>query len=156
VAPADVLVATVLVGLVLLVMAPAVREARQQSEVDVCLTKLSRVMRATSMYLTDYQDRYPFDDGDPSGTNTWYPLGMTNDPYWANDTGGVSYHRGYERPLNPYILGHPLQPDAVDPVTGEVIVRTPMPEVACPADSFSHQRQFHHWEDGTNYNISSY
>jgi hypothetical protein len=153
VAPADVIVSMSLVSLVLLILMPAVRETRQQAEIDTCLTNLSRVMRATTMYLVDYQDRFPYQSR-PDAIARFSALGKTNADYWRTSSGGNLSYPGHERPLNPYITGYPLQPDAMD--GDDVVARTPMPEVRCPADNISHQRRLSFANGTTLYGTSTY
>ena len=72
------------------------------------------------------------------GVTTWTYGGKSPDDYWRIDVGGAFFWTITERPLNPYLLGAPPQPD--DPNASQP--RTPMPMLRCPSDRFTNQRAF--------------
>jgi type II secretory pathway pseudopilin PulG len=133
----DLVVAVGLAGLVVPLALPVLRDAGEQARIDQCLNNLHQVMRATSLYLADYDD-FPLTLGSGYGVCSWGWGGQTNDDYWKYP--GYFYFPATERPVNPYILGARVQPDVME--GSQVIARTPIPPLACPSDHVSHQRAF--------------
>jgi type II secretory pathway pseudopilin PulG len=137
----DLLVLVVAGLLVAATFLAGVQRLDEQTRIDQCITNLRQVMRATSMYLTDYQDQFPFADRDyAERICTWSAAGRTTDDYWLTAADGAFFIDAAQRPLNPYLLGGVVEPDVVD--NNEIIARTDFPMLRCPSDSSSNQRRY--------------
>jgi hypothetical protein len=143
----DVLVTAGLAVLLIPLVLPALSSAAEQARVAQCLANLNQVMRATSIYLQEYEGNFPL--WTPGGTGSsicsWAYGGKTNDEYWKTASSGLFYVPATQRWLNTYLLGAQVQPDVV--TGGHVVARTPIPMLQCPSDRYSHQRSFS-WPSG--------
>jgi len=149
----DLLVVLALIGLIVPLLSSIIRDADQRAGVATCLSNLGGMMRATSMYLEDYDNEFLFYVSGENSIATWRYGGQTNDSYWRTSHGGTFYYPVTARPLNPYLLGVQPEPDAY--VGNELVARTPVPQVRCPADRFSYVRGFVDPGEGPR-NMSSY
>jgi type II secretory pathway pseudopilin PulG len=137
----DLVVAVGLTALVVPLALPVLRDVGEQARIDHCLSNLRQVMRATSMYLSDYDD-FPLYEPQSTAVVSWRWGGQTPDDYWKTWAAGAGYIRVTERPLNAYVLGARVQPDVYNDNGSQVIARTPIPPLQCPSDRVSHQRFF--------------
>lgn len=144
---ADVVVVTAAGALIVPLLLAILRDANQQAGVAKCLSNLRATMRATSMYLEDYDNEFPFFTIDTqgqmttNGVSTWSYGGKTSSDYWLSTYGGGLFGSYAKfRPLNPYLLGGQVEPDVME--GSEIVKRTPVPPLECPADRFTYQRAF--------------
>lgn len=146
VALADVVVVTVAGVLIVPLLLAVVRDANQQAGVAKCLSNLRLNMRATSMYLEDYDNDFPFfvintqGQMTTQGVCTWSHGGKTSSDYWLQLYNGLFSCVARFRPLNPYLLGGEVEPDVMQ--GPQIVKRTPVPPAECPADRFTYQRAF--------------
>jgi len=139
----ELLVVVAIIALLISILLPSLRDAREQAKVAKCLANYRQLTTSTVQYLLDYNDNFPFyDTTNPSnGPCSWSYGGKTCDPYWDTGYGGGLYfYTVEERPLNPYLMGAALEPDIYD--GGELVQRTEVPVVRCPSDTSSHQQYF--------------
>ncbi len=79
--------------------------------------------------------------------------GKTSSDYWLKEyAGGLFGCLAKFRPLNPYLLGGHVEPDVME--GSEIVKRTPVPPLECPADRYTYQRAFN--QPGLEPPISTY
>ncbi|MEW6199899.1 MAG: hypothetical protein AB1601_14705 [Planctomycetota bacterium] len=146
---ADVVVVTAAGALIVPLLLAIVRDANQQAGVAKCLSNLWVTMRATSMYLEDYGNEFPFytitstGQMTTQGVCTWSFGGKTSSDYWLKEySNGLYGCLAKFRPLNPYLLGGQVEPDVMQGT--QIVKRTPVPPLECPADRFSYMRGFNY------------
>ena len=135
----DLLVVTALIGVLVPIVLPALAQTRQASGVAQCLSNMEQLMQATSAYRADWDGAFPFQTvGGGQGVCSWSYGGKTTDDYWKDQ--GPFFLRVTERPLNLYLLGAAVEPDVMDGY--EIVERTEVPVLKCPADHQTHQNMF--------------
>ncbi len=137
----DLVVVVGLAALLVPLTLPVLRSADEQAKIDQCLTNLRQLMRATGMYLSDYEDRFSLRTPNGNGICSWTYGGKTNSDWWKYYGGGAFFIPVDKRPFNPYVLGARAQPDAMS--GSQIVERTPMPAFQCPSDRGSHQGGFY-------------
>lgn len=138
------------VGVLLVpLVVPVLRDAGEQARVGQCLANLGALMTATGAYLGDCGNlplcgprQVDPETGQITAICTWAYGGATDDSpddhYWVTSFSGTFFIPAGERPINPYLLGAPVQPDLY---TGTQLLRnTPIPRLRCPSDRYTHQR----------------
>lgn len=135
----ELLVVVAIIALLISILLPALRAAKEQGKMAKCLSNLKSLNTSTATYLVEYDDKYPFlaKNGDGwVGICSWAYGGKKTDDYWKDQYGGIFYFESNERPLNLYIVGAEVGP--LDPV----------PSLQCPSDQGSYQRVYdeHPWE----------
>ncbi len=147
----------VVVVLAPLVMACLVDE-REEARIGQCLANLRTLGVASEMYLADWDGECPpivkRMAGDYLSVTNWFHGGKTNDDYWLTDSGGAFYLPVTERPLNPYLLGGRVEADVTS--GNQVIERTEVPVLGCPADSLTYERSYTGGVYGPLYGLSTY
>lgn len=150
----ELLVVVAIIAVLISILLPSLRDAREQAKIAKCLSNLRGLMTATTLYFQDYNDEFPLwmkKGGGTLGICSWLYGGKTSEEYWQTFYGGVFYVPVTERPLNRYLMGGRVEDDTRK---GEQIVqRTEIPPLQCPSDRFSHQR---FWLDDMDVPISSY
>lgn len=136
----DLVVVVGLAALLVPLTLPALRDASEKAKIDQCLTNLRQLMRATGMYLSDYEDRFSLRTPSGNGICSWIYGGKTSSDWWKAYAGGAFFIPVDKRPLNPYVLGARAQPDAMN--GSQIVARTAMPMFQCPSDRVSHQGMF--------------
>jgi len=136
----ELLVVIAIIALLISILLPALRDAREQAKIAKCLANMRGLNTATVQYFIDYRNHFPYRITSGGGVCSWSYGGKTNDEYWADYQGGIWNIPVHERPLNPYLMGADVEPDLE--VGGEVVKRTEIPVLQCPSDHFSNQRRF--------------
>jgi prepilin-type N-terminal cleavage/methylation domain-containing protein len=151
----ELLVVVAIIALLISILLPSLRDAKEQAKVAKCLANLRSLMQATIMYFQDYNDAMPFVIGTTGGTAvcSWSYGGKTSSEWWKTGfAGGSLYFPIQERPMNPYLLGGKVELDLKE--GGQMIQRAEVPLLRCPSDRHSHQRD---WQGGgESMTISSY
>ncbi len=139
----ELLVVVAIIALLISILLPSLRDAREQAKVAKCLANYKQLTAAAMQYFLDHSDDFPFqvtppgqDPNNASSIGSWVYGGKTNDDYWKGDP--YTYIEVTRRPLNPYLMGTAIDPDIV--VGGKIEKRTEIPVLQCPSDRFSHQQ----------------
>lgn len=140
----ELLVVVAIIALLISILLPSLREAKEQARIAKCLTNLRTVTGASFMYLQDFSNQFPLYPLEPGkGIIECIYGGKTNDEFWKFDNGGAFYIPVTQRPLNDYLLGGHVTPDLEE--NGKVVQRTEVPAVQCPSDTFCNQRRWGTW-----------
>ncbi len=133
----DLIVVGTLTVLLVPLVPPLLRDAGEQTRVAKCLSNLHELMRATSAYLNDYENRFPL-VRDPSwgAVCTWGYGGKTTRDYWGPQFGWF-WSEVQDKALNPYLMGARIEPDVV--YADQTRQRTEVRVVRCPSDRSSHE-----------------
>ncbi len=141
----ELLVVVAIIALLISILLPSLRDAREQAKVAKCLSNFRQIMNSTVKYLLDYDDNFPFWDRRPNtGPCSWSYGGKTNSEYWRTEDGGLFFYTVDRRPLNEYLMGGKVEPDLTEGNT--ITKRTEIPILQCNSDKSSHQRLF--WTGG--------
>jgi prepilin-type N-terminal cleavage/methylation domain-containing protein len=127
----ELLVVIGVVALLLSMLVPSLRAAREQAKIAVCLANLKTTMTATHAYFAESDDRFPFLVGRSGGAVSvcsWSYGGKTSSKYWMINWAATLYFPASTRPMNPYIAGHRVG-DEDD-----------VPSLRCPSDTTSYQQ----------------
>lgn len=115
----EILVVVAIIALLISILLPSLKNAREQAKVTQCLANLKTIGTAAMAYLNSEQDRfcwgpvYPLESGLPRA-RTWYFGGNrgqdsrdlgTGGFYVAREKGGLNDWSAGERPLNKYVYG---------------------------------------------------
>jgi prepilin-type N-terminal cleavage/methylation domain-containing protein len=139
----ELLVVVAIIALLISILLPSLRDAREQAKVAKCLANYSQLMKTSIQYFLEYNDNFPFQvysSGGAMGICTWSYGGKTADDFWEDRVGGVFFIPVEKRPFNVYLLGDEPEPDIILP--GGERIRTQVPAVQCPSDRMSNQRRF--------------
>lgn len=155
----ELLVVVAIIAMLISILLPALRDAREQGKLAVCLSNLRSLMTATVLYFQDYNDSFPYMvSGDPNGGRqaavcSWYYGGRTSDLYWRDEDEfkPLLFLPVTQRPMNEYLLGGDVENDVWR--GNEIQEYTEVPVLRCPSDWKSHQR---FWAREEQAEISSY
>jgi len=132
----ELLVVVAIIALLISILLPSLRDAREQAKVAKCLANYRQITTSAVQYFLDYNDNFPFWLPNLNGACSWYWGGKTADPsYWKN---GPFYLPIETRPFNPYLMGGKVPNDLT--LSDNKLVRTEVPVAQCPSDHSSHQR----------------
>ncbi len=146
----ELLVVVAIIALLISILLPSLRDAREQAKVAKCLAHYRQLMTASTQYLLDFQDNFPFYTFNQQGqaiTNaicTWSYGGKTNSDFWLTQDGGVFFILQKYRPMNEYLMSKKLEDDIK--VGTEFIERIGVPVLQCPSDRYSNQGS--NWQGG--------
>ncbi|MBK9118101.1 MAG: prepilin-type N-terminal cleavage/methylation domain-containing protein [Phycisphaerales bacterium] len=133
----ELLVVVAIIALLISILLPSLRDAREQAKVAKCLANYRTLMQGTVQYLIEWQDGFPFEMRNTPGwlgICTWMYGGATGlDDYYRTYNGGLFHIPIQNRPLNRYLIGTEPELDVMDGNT--IIKRTEMPFLACPSDT---------------------
>ena len=138
----ELLVVVAIIALLISILLPSLKDAREQAKVAKCLANYRQLMTTTTQYFLEFNDNFPFQvraEGGSMGICTWSYGGKTNDDYWKSYSGGVFYIPCDLRPFNPYIMSTKVQDTWVN---NKLEKRAEIPVLACPSDRYSNQRGF--------------
>lgn len=136
----ELLVVVAVIALLISILLPALRDAREQAKIAKCLSNYRQVMISTVQYLSDENDNF---------CNAYFALGSGDCPWiapWcyggrteAFDGPGLPCIIPTERrPLNKYLMGGKMPTDLF--ING-VRQRADIPVLHCPSDLYSRKRQ---------------
>ena len=147
----ELLVVVAIIALLVSILLPTLREAREQGKMAHCLANLKQLNTAAVQYFLDYNDNFPFQvfiGGGYQGICSWSYGGKTASDYWKD---GPFYVPIGQRPFNKYLLGRSPEPDLY--VNNQLVQRTEVPVLRCASDRNSRQRVF---EPGGEQPLSTY
>jgi prepilin-type N-terminal cleavage/methylation domain-containing protein len=139
----ELLVVVAIIALLISILLPSLRDAREQAKVAKCLANYRQLTTSAVQYFLDCKDQFPFagpEQIDPAsgkmiGICSWAWGGKTSSDHWKGDANFVPSKM---RPFNTYIMGGKLEADIYN---GAVIEkRAEVPVANCPSDRYSHQR----------------
>ncbi len=143
----ELLVVVAIIALLISILLPSLRDAREQAKVAKCLAHYRQLTTSANQYFLDWSDNFPFYVISTSGvmtTNgvcTWSYGGKTTSDYWLFEySGGLFGSYAKFRPLNEYLMSGKLEDDLWE--GGKIIKRVEVPVVQCPGDRMSNQRGF--------------
>jgi len=133
----ELLVVVAIIALLISILLPSLRDAREQAKVAKCLANYKQLTTSSVQYFLDSNDNFPFFTEGASGICTWSYGGKTTSDYWK---GGPFWIPATERPMNEYLMGTKVEPDIYE--GGQIVQRTEIPVLRCPSDNYSHQHMF--------------
>jgi prepilin-type N-terminal cleavage/methylation domain-containing protein len=131
----ELLVVVAIIALLISILLPSLKDAREQAKVAKCLANYRQLMTASTQYFLDYNDNFPFvtrTGGNLIGICSWSYGGKTPSDYWRTSDSGVFYIPIEDRPFNTYLLSTAVQRDTWE--NNQLIKRTEVPVLQCPAD----------------------
>ncbi len=137
----EMLVAVAVIAVLLGILLPALRGAREASRLAQCMNNVRQITVGAMLYAEDQRDgmwpvipTWEFPDGDTE-FDSWKYGGKTADNFWINAYSGRLRHPIETRKVNSYV-----EPDASlrDNAPNQ---RTELPIFACPSDNGTYQRQ---------------
>lgn len=140
----ELLVVVAIIALLISILLPTLRDAREQAKVARCLANARQLNVAAATYFIDFKDEFPFIVNQAPGwlgICSWAYGGKTSSDYWEEDHNGLFYMTARERPMNPYLLGAKPDHDVYD--GDKIIERIEVPVLRCPSDKTSSLRN---WE----------
>ncbi len=108
-------VVVVVLGLLVAVLTPMARRARQGDQLYTSLSNMRKIIQGTQHYRYDHAGRVPmracgYSLGQVAGGwDTWNVGGKNCSSYWTSGS-GVFDEPAYFRFLNPYVYGGPINP----------------------------------------------
>ena len=116
----ELLVVVAIIALLISILLPSLRDAREQAKVAKCLANYRQVTATSVQYFLDFNDDYPFWDGiSTHNVCSWTYGGKTCSDYWSTYAAAQFYYTSEVRPFNTYLMGGKLEPDQYDgPIRG--------------------------------------
>ncbi len=146
----ELLVVVAIIALLISILLPSLRDAREQAKVAKCLAHYRQLTTSATSYFLDWADSFPFYIITSQGvitTNavcTWSYGGKTPDDYWTTESSGIFFVLSKFRPLNEYLMSGKMDDDLWD--GSKIIKRVEVQVLQCPGDRFSNQRGFNNPE----------
>jgi len=143
----ELLVVVAIIALLLSILLPSLRNAREQGKVAKCLANLKNLQHATRIYFAENDDTYPFyvyRGGRWLGVSSSSYGGKTSHEYWKHKYGGVFYQTADEKAMNPILIN------------GRVSPNDEFPMLRCPSDIVSYSRIYLEEDQFEPAPISSY
>lgn len=123
----EVLVVVAIIALLVAIMMPSLRQAREQAKVTMCVANLNTIGKAASAYIINEKDKFPFTYGTPDR--------FSQPPWFSSYFGGngsATYGAEWtadRKPLNKYIYKSKLS--SVNP---PAYTDGPLQVFKCPSD----------------------
>ena len=134
----ELLVVVAIIALLISILLPSLRDAREQAKIARCLANNRQLMTTTVTYFLDYNNEFPFATTDGGGAiATWFYGGKTNHDRWLSSGKNVFFMPTEKRPFNPYLLGGKIERDTM--LGDGTRQRVEVEVLHCPGDRFSHQ-----------------
>jgi prepilin-type N-terminal cleavage/methylation domain-containing protein len=134
----ELLVVVAIIALLISILLPSLRDAREQAKVAKCLANYRQITTSAIQYFIDYNDNFPFWLPNTNGACSWYWGGKSSDfDYWGPEIAAL-YLPVHIRPFNPYLLGGKVERDIY--LNNKLEKRTEVPVCQCPSDHSTHQR----------------
>ena len=138
----ELLVVVAIIALLISILLPALRDAREQAKIGKCLANYRQLMTCSVQYLLDYNDGFPFIAKLGTGwlgVCSWEYGGKTPRDVWKSPYGGVFWWQNTQRPLNKYLLGGKVEADILlNPDDPNSRRRAEVEVCRCPGDRNSH------------------
>lgn len=137
----ELLVVVAIIALLISILLPSLKDAREQAKVAKCLANYRQLMTASTQYFLEYNDNFPFitrSGGSWIGICSWSYGGKTPDDYWRTQNDGIFFIPVEERPFNVYLLGSGVQRDTY--INNQLVKRTEIPVLQCPSDRYTNMR----------------
>lgn len=151
----ELLVVVAIIALLISILLPALRDAREQAKVARCLSNFRNLNVAATTYFSEHNDQFPFlvtYGVGWMGICSWAYGGKTSSDYWKTDHGGVFFITAQQRPFNRYLVSGSIEPDLYE--GDKIIKRTEIEALKCPSDRESAMQN---WENNQGaLPISSY
>jgi prepilin-type N-terminal cleavage/methylation domain-containing protein len=151
----ELLVVVAIIALLISILLPSLRDAREQAKVAKCLANYRQLTVSAVSYFLDFADQFPFAgpnqvkaDGSLDSICTWAFGGATNDRpgdnnhFWLTDSEGRFFIPSIDRPMNTYLMGGKMESDLYEPGGTTLIKRAEVQVLNCPSDRKSHQQMF--------------
>jgi prepilin-type N-terminal cleavage/methylation domain-containing protein len=138
----ELLVVVAIIALLISILLPSLRDAREQAKVAKCLANYRQITTSSIQYFIDYNDNFPFWLTDANIVCSWYWGGKTSREERANESDFLPIET---RPMNKYLMGGKVEPDLF--LEGKRVKRTDVPVCQCPSD-MSYSYQSSNWEPG--------
>jgi len=150
----ELLVVVAIIALLISILLPSLRDAREQAKVAKCLAHYRQLTTVTVQYFLDYDDHFPFvaprqvdpTTGNISGVCSWAYGGKTTHGAPLYDLGSPFYITIEERPFNVYLMGGKLPQDIA--LSDGTLKRAEVAVLQCPSDHSTHQYIWGTWGSG--------
>jgi prepilin-type N-terminal cleavage/methylation domain-containing protein len=134
----ELLVVVAIIALLISILLPSLRDAREQAKIARCLANNRQLMTTTVAYFLDHNNQFPFQTADGGGgIASWFFGGKTNHDRWISEGKSYAYSQVHQRPFNPYLLGGKIERDTMLP--DGTRQRVEVEVLHCPGDRTSHQ-----------------
>lgn len=137
----EVLVVVAIIALLIAIMMPSLRQAKEQSKVTVCLANLNTIGKAVMAYITNEKDKFPF----APGNEAEYPGGpWVSSSYYGGNSSATYYNpasypafAAEKKPINKYIYKSKI--GSAIPAAG---TSGPLRVFECPSDDGARWNQY--------------